>query len=472
MFYSSRLTLPLTGYNVCMDALSFTTHTLNTLPWGKAVQDILSSALEAIDPQRAVLNAFEQDSQIAARLAGCRRVLVAGAGKAAYPMALALEQALAGRNIPIAGGLVVTKDGHVPASSELHRVQIVEAGHPLPDERGQQAAQRIAGLLRSAGAGDRVICLISGGGSALLTAPAPGIALADLQQLTTLLLRSGAPIQRINGLRKHLELLKGGGLARLAAPAHVITLILSDVVGDPLDAIASGPSVPDPTTYADAWETLEQFGLLESAPDAVCEHLQRGLRGEIAETLKPGDPIFSTVYNRLVGSNALASEAAAARARDLGWHAIVLSTRKEGEARQVGAELAQLARQAQHEIRPVCLILGGETTVTVRGQGRGGRNQEVALGAVSGLAGLEHALVVALATDGGDGPTDAAGAVASGQTLARAAALGLDPRAALRDNDAYTFFDALGDLLKPGPTRTNVNDLMFVFVGREAAGRE
>lgn len=451
-----------------MEATSFLTLTLNALPWGNDVCSVLAAALEAVDPQQAVLHALQSDDEIVARLEGCRRVLVAGAGKAAYPMALALEQALAARNVPIAAGLVVTKDGHIPARNELRRVQMVEAGHPLPDERGQQAAQRIAGLLRAAGPDDRVICLISGGGSALLTAPAPGLSLVDLQQLTGLLLRSGAPIQRINGLRKHLELLKGGGLARLAAPAHLTTLILSDVVGDPLDAIASGPSAPDPSTYADAWETLEQFGLLESAPSAVREHLLRGLRGEIAETLKPGDLIFSAVDNRLVGSNALAAEAAAARARDLGWHAAVLTTQKEGEARRVGAELAQLARQAQREARPVCLILGGETTVTVRGQGKGGRNQEVALGAVSGLAGLEHTLIVSLATDGGDGPTDAAGAVADGETLARAAALGLDPQAALRDNDAYAFFDALGDLLKPGPTRTNVNDLMFVFVGPES----
>ncbi|GAP12484.1 glycerate 2-kinase [Longilinea arvoryzae] len=443
----------------------FDTHTLRTLPWGNDVRLVLAAALDAVDPQQAVLRALQNDPQISASLSGYRRVLAVGAGKAAYPMALALEQALGDR---LERGLVVTKDGHIPTPNALRRIRAVEAGHPLPDERGAQAARQIADLLNGAGLHDLAFCLISGGGSALLTAPAPEIPLADLQQLTTLLLRSGAPIQRINGLRKHLEILKGGGLARLAAPARVITLILSDVVGDPLDAIASGPTVPDSTTYAGAWHTLEEFGLLASAPPSILARLRHGLEGRIPETLKPGDPVFARVSCLLVGSNALAADAAAREARSLGWNTAVLTTQKEGEARTVGAELAELARQVLREGLPVpapaCLILGGETTVTVRGSGRGGRNQEAALGAVAGLAGLPGVLVVSLATDGGDGPTDAAGAVASGETQARAAALGLDPEEALLDNDAYPLFDALGDLLKPGPTRTNVNDLMFVFV--------
>lgn len=441
------------------------TTTLKALPWGGDVRAVLAAALDAVDPQPAVLRLLQQDSAIAEALAASRRVLVVGAGKAAYPMALALEQALGSR---LAGGLVVTKDGHIPSPNELTCIQIVEAGHPLPDGRGVQSAQQISDMLQEAGPDDLVLCLISGGGSALLTAPAPGISLADLQRLTALLLQCGAPIQRINGLRKHLETLKGGGLARLAAPARVMALILSDVVGDPLDAIASGPTVPDPTTYADAWDTLDQFGLLASAPPAILAHLQRGLRGELSETLKPGDPIFARVTNRLVGSNAQAAAAAAEKANSLGWNAAVLTSRQEGEARSVGAELARLAQQVAHEGRPLqrpaCLILGGETTVTVHGSGKGGRNQEVALGAAAGLSGLPDALVVALASDGGDGPTDAAGAVVNGETLARAATLGLDAGAALANNDAYPFFDALNDLLKPGPTRTNVNDLMLVWV--------
>lgn len=441
------------------------TTTLKALPWGGDVRAVLAAALDAVDPQPAVLRLLQQDSAIAEALAASRRVLAVGAGKAAYPMALALEQALGSR---LTGGLVVTKDGHIPSPDELTSTQIVEAGHPLPDRRGVQAASRMAHLLKGAGPDDLIFCLISGGGSALLTAPAPGISLADLQQLTALLLHSGAPIQRINGLRKHLETLKGGGLARLAAPARVMALILSDVVGDPLDAIASGPTVPDPTTYADAWDTLDQFGLLASAPQAILAHLQRGRSGEVPETLKPGDSNFARVTNWLVGSNAQAAAAAAEKAISLGWNTTVLTSRQEGEARSVGAELARLAQLVVHEgkpmPRPACLILGGETTVTVRGSGKGGRNQEVALGAAAGLSGLAEALVIALASDGGDGPTDAAGAVANGETLARAAALGLDAGTALNNNDAYPFFDALGDLLKPGPTRTNVNDLMLVWV--------
>jgi hydroxypyruvate reductase len=450
---------------VCMGPDLLDTATLNALPWGGDVRAVLAAALDAVDPQPAVLRTLQHDSEIAHALAASRRVLAVGAGKAAYPMALALEQTLGTR---LAGGLVVTKDGHVPSPNELESIQIMQAGHPLPDERGLQAAGEMTRLLQSAGRDDLVFCLISGGGSALLTAPVPGISLADLQQLTAQLLYCGAPIQRINGLRKHLETLKGGGLARLAAPARAIALILSDVVGDPLDAIASGPTVPDPTTFADAWEVLAHYGLLASAPPAILAHLQRGLRGELPETLKPGDPVFERVSNQLVGSNALAANAAAAKARGLGWNASVLTTRQEGEARQVGAALAQLAQRVRSTGNPLsapaCLILGGETTVTVRGSGKGGRNQEVALGAAAGLAGLPDVLVAALASDGGDGPTDAAGAVANGLTLARAAALGLNAGAALDQNDAYPFFDALGDLLRPGPTRTNVNDLLLVWV--------
>lgn len=441
------------------------THTLCSLPWGADVRAVLAAALDAVDPYPAVLRALQADDSIAAALGNSRCVLAVGAGKAAYPMALALEQHLGRR---LERGLVVTKDGYLPENNKLHRIQILQAGHPLPDERGLKAAGCIADLLKTTQPDDLVFCLISGGGSALLTALVEGITLDDLQQLTGLLLHSGAPIQRINGLRKHLERLKGGGLARLAAPARVITLILSDVVGDPLDAIASGPTVPDPTTYADAWQTLEEYGLLSSAPPAIRDHLRRGMVGELPETLKPGDQIFQRVSNRLVGSNSMAAQAAAEKARALGWNAAVLTARKEGEAREVGTELGRLARQVRQQgiplLPPACLILGGETTVTVRGGGLGGRNQEVALGAALELTGLPDALVVSLATDGGDGPTDAAGAAASGETLARAAALGLDPAAALQNNDAYPFFDALGDLLRPGPTRTNVNDLMAVFV--------
>jgi len=293
---------------VCMRPVLLNTATLNALPWGGDVRAVLAVALDAVDPQPAVLRTLQQDSEIAEALAKSRRVLAVGAGKAAYPMALALEQALGSR---LSGGLAVTKDGHIPSLNELNTIQIVEAGHPLPDGRGVQAARQMTGMLQGAGPDDLVFCLISGGGSALLTAPAPGISLADLQQLTALLLHCGAPIQRINGLRKHLELLKGGGLARLAAPARVMALILSDVVGDPLDTIASGPTVPDPSTFADAWGILQRPGLQDALPEGLRIYLQDGLAGKIPDTPKPQDPLFARAQTAIIASLPQAAQAAA-----------------------------------------------------------------------------------------------------------------------------------------------------------------
>ena len=342
-----------------------------------------------------------------------------------------------------------------------------EAGHPIPDERGVAGARQIAQLLEQATERDLVIALISGGGSALLTLPAEGISLAELQALTGILLRCGANINEINTLRKHLDQVKGGGLARLAHPAGVITLILSDVVGNPLDVIGSGPTVPDTSSFADAYAVLERYGVVADAPAPIVARLRRGMAGQIAETLKPGDPRFARVHNLIVGSNRQAAEAALAAARAAGFNPLLLTTFLQAEAREAGRMLAAGAREladSDHPLpRPACIIAGGETTVTLRGSGRGGRNQELALAAVADLAGLPDLALVALATDGGDGPTDAAGAVVTGATLDRARALDLNPAAYLARNDAYSFFDALGDLLKPGPTETNVNDLAFVF---------
>ncbi|RPI22412.1 MAG: DUF4147 domain-containing protein, partial [Chloroflexota bacterium] len=322
-------------------------------------------------------------------------------------------------------------------------------------------------LLQDAGSHDLVLCLISGGGSALMTAPESGIELEDLRSLTSTLLACGANINEINALRKHLDILKGGGLARLATPARVATLILSDVVGDPLDVIASGPTVADKATFKEAYGVLEQYGLEDRTPPAIISRLKKGLRGEIAETPKEGDRIFSCVQNLIVGSNLQAAQAALSAAETEGFHTLLLTTYLQGEARQAGRVLAALARQIGPNgpsiTRPACLISGGETTVTVTGNGLGGRNQEVALGAVKDLDGLRNIALVSLATDGGDGPTDAAGAVVTGETMHRARALGLKPKEYLARNDSYHFFDALGDLLRPGPTQTNVNDLTFVF---------
>ncbi len=459
------------------------THTLRANRHGRALAEIMAAALQAVDPAHAVRANLRRagDAIVVGgrRYERIERVVLVGGGKAGVPMAQAACDILGER---VGAGLVVTKEGHTRTMNDegrtmnmqqdgpfiVHRSSfiVLEAGHPVPDARGAAAAERMAGLLAGLGPNDLVLALISGGGSALLTWPAPGLSLDDLRALTTALLRCGASIGEINTLRKHCTRLFGGQLARLAAPAQVATLILSDVIGSPLDVIASGPATPDPTTFADAWAVIERYDLADALPPAVVAHLRRGLAGEVAETPKPGDPLWERVANTLIASNVIAAEAAVAAARDRGFNAMLLTTYLEGEAREIGRVAAGLARElALHDrplARPALLIAGGETTVTLRGDGLGGRNQELALGAVEGLAGLPGALVIALATDGGDGPTDAAGAVAGGDTLARARALNLSPVAHLQRNDAYHFFAALGDLLLPGPTQTNVNDLLFI----------
>lgn len=443
------------------------TESLRAAPHGPALAEIMAAALRAADPAVAVRQHLRRDGAtivVGGRAyPSVRRVVLVGAGKAGAPMAQAAAAILGDA---LAGGLVIVKEGHLGTSPDP-RVEIVEAAHPVPDERGAQAAARMAELLGGLGAGDLALVLISGGGSALSTWPAPGLTLAHLQAMTSALLRCGAPIGAINALRKHTTRLFGGQLARLAQPAQVAALIVSDVIGSPLDVIGSGPTAPDPTTYADAWAIVQRYELAEHLPAELTEHLRRGLAGALPDTPKPGEALWARVHNTVIASNAVAAQAALAAARERGWQAQVLTTFLEGEAREIGKVAAALAReQAQPGTpeRPALLICGGETTVTIRGDGLGGRNQELALGAVAGLAGLPGALVVALATDGGDGPTDAAGAVAGGETLARASALGLAPDEFLRRNDAYHFFEPLGDLLRPGPTLTNVNDLLFVAV--------
>uniref|UniRef100_UPI002B52844C glycerate kinase type-2 family protein n=1 Tax=Aggregatilinea sp. TaxID=2806333 RepID=UPI002B52844C len=347
-------------------------------------------------------------------------------------------------------------------------IRLWEAGHPVPDEAGMSGARHVVDLLREAGARDLVLCLISGGGSALLTLPVEGVTLSDIQALTQTLLRSGAPIQAINTLRKHLSQVKGGQLARLAHPATVVSLILSDVVGSPLDVIASGPTVPDTTTFADAQAILDRYGIREAIPASIRQHLEAGAAGQVEDTPKPGDAALARVQNVIVADNAVAARAAQTRADALGFHTLLLSTFVEGEAREVAKVAAALAKEVAssgHPVpRPACLLMGGETTVTVRGDGKGGRNQELALAAALEIAGWGDITIAALATDGSDGPTDAAGGLVDGSTVARGDAKGLAARAALAANDAYPYLEAVGDLLVSGPTNTNVNDLTAIFV--------
>jgi len=396
-------------------------------------------------------------------LRGIEHIYVVGFGKASAGMARAVEGILSER---ISQGLVITADGYrVPTGI----VDVREAGHPVPDERGLSAARELLSIVEGAGEDDLILVLISGGGSALLTAPAEGISLEDLAKTNELLLRSGARIQEINAVRKHLSRAKGGQLARLAQPARVVSLVLSDVVGDPLDSIASGPTVPDPTTFADAIGILRRYGIWEKVPESVRRHLQRGASGRIPETPKPGDPCFSRVQNVIVGSGRHAAEAALKKGEELGFTGRILTTTLEGEAREVGKVLAAIARELRAHGRPLpppaLLVLAGETTVTVRGGGKGGRNQELALSAALGIEGLAGVVIASVGTDGRDGPTDAAGGVVDGGTARRIRDAGLDPGELLRDNDSYRGLSAAGDLLVLGPTGTNVADLLLILAG-------
>jgi glycerate 2-kinase len=383
-----------------------------------------------------------------------RRILVLGVGKAGAAMAASAETVLGGR---VSGGFVVVKDGYRVATA---RVEVVEAGHPVPDARGVAASARVLELATSATADDLVLFLVSGGGSALTPAPAPPVTLEEKQALTRLLLAAGATINELNAARKHLSRFKGGLLARAAAPATVLTLALSDVIGDPLDVIASGPTAPDPTTYADALAVLDRRGVLEGAPRAIVERLRAGAGGALAETPKPGDPVFARVTNLVIGNNALVADAAAAEAERRGYRPHVLTRALQGEARDTARDLVARARALP---APAALIAGGETTVTVRGRGRGGRCQEFALAAALALEAGESLVVLAAGTDGTDGPTDAAGGVVDAATLARGRAAGADAARALADNDAHAFLSAAGACIVSGPTNTNLLDLYLIL---------
>lgn len=430
--------------------------------------NLVNAALAAVEPAAALkrqLRLVGDRLQVGDRtydLRRYRRVLVVGGGKAGAPMAQAVEAILGDR---ISAGIVNVKYGY---TAPTRIVELNQAGHPIPDEKGVAGAQKMADLVRGATEDDLVIALISGGGSALTVLPSPGISLADKRRLTDALLRSGANINEMNAVRKHLSQVKGGGLARLAYPAEIITLMLSDVVGSPLDVIASGPTVPDTSTFQDAWAVLESHGLVEELPKSIADQLRAGLAGEAPETPKPGDAIFARCHNVVIASNEIAAQAAVEQARQDRLNPLLLSTFVEGEAREVARVVAGIAKEMAYSGNPVrppaCVVLGGETTVTVKGHGLGGRNQELALAAAVQIAGLPDATILTLATDGSDGPTDAAGAIVDGDTCRRARELGLDPQQFLADDDSYHFFQRLGDLVITGPTNTNVNDLTFVLV--------
>lgn len=433
-----------------------------------SAREIFAAALRAVDPKEAVKRFLSLEGEILKvenreyDLRGYEGIYVVGGGKAGASMARGLEEVLGER---IKAGVVVVKYGYV---EDLKKVELRQAAHPIPDEAGLQSAQTVLDLLSERGEKDLVFCLISGGGSALLPLPAEGLTLQEKQQVTQLLLESGARIEEINALRKHLSRIKGGQLARCAHPATLIVLILSDVVGDPLEVISSGLTVPDRSTFSQCLDILERYGLLDRVLPAVRNHIREGVKGNREETPKEGDPFFQDVCNVVVGSNFQALWAAREQAEKLGFHPLILSSFVQGETREVAGIHAAIGREilstGNPVVKPACVISGGETTVTIRGKGLGGRNQEFALAAAMEIDGLEGVVILSGGTDGTDGPTDAAGAVVDGRTCYRARRLGLDSAAYLAHNDSYHYFSFLGDLLVTGPTNTNVMDVRLILV--------
>jgi glycerate 2-kinase len=433
---------------------------------------IWTAALHAVDPESAVRKYVKRRRnllQVQGRsfdLDRIRNVWILGAGKAASPMGKALETILGEY---LKGGFLVTKYGH---GLPLKKIEMMEAGHPLPDANSVAAASRIDLFAQNRiGPDDLVFCLFSGGASSLMVSPARGITLEDKLQCTQIMMRAGASIRELNAVRKHLSSLKGGGLAMRLMPARIVSLILSDVVGDDIGVVASGPTVPDATTYSDCLEIFDKLKVSDTIPRAVKKHFAKGSAGRIKETLKSGDPIFRKSYSVIIGNNSQACSAALRQARRLGYRSVVLTSRLEGD-NEAAAQfhmsiMEEIALEDRPLRRPACIISGGETTVEVRGGGRGGRNQEFALHCVLPLAGLPApCLIASLGTDGTDGPTDAAGAVADNSTLTRSLKFGPSfLRAALEHNDSYTFFSRLDDLIITGPTRTNVMDLHIMLVG-------
>jgi hydroxypyruvate reductase/glycerate 2-kinase len=423
---------------------------------------LFRAAVDAADPYRAVSlhtghirSVFEEE--------GLRRLVVTGFGKAASPMMKAVMDDLGEK---IETGIIITKYGHAGREAD-NRITVYEAGHPLPDENGVNATEKVIGLLGTADAATLMVCLISGGGSALLVSPFDGISLAEKQTATELLLNAGADIVELNTVRKHISAVKGGRLAEIAHPGRVISLVLSDVIGDRLDVIASGPTAPDSTTYRDALEVVERYGLARAMPQRVIETLSRGVRNLIPETPKESSPVFARVENIIVGSNRKAIDAARDLAAASGFETSMVSDAVRGEARVAGRWLAQKTlelktAQTAHPRR--CLISGGETTVTVKGKGKGGRNMELALAFALSIEGRSGITFLSAGTDGTDGPTDAAGAIVTGETVREARALGINPEEHLEGNDSYHFFLKTGSLLMTGPTRTNVMDIQIALL--------
>jgi hydroxypyruvate reductase len=439
----------------------------------RTARAIFLKAVAAVDPFKILKDRIrierdrlliktEREQEKCFDLGGVHKIFLVGTGKASNSMAQAVEEIFGDR---ITTGVITTKYGH---QLPLQKTEIIEAGHPLPDRKGYEGARRIQRLLKESGPEDLVIFLLSGGGSALLPYPADRIDLKEKQEITQLLLDCGADIREINTIRKHISRIKGGWLAKWAYPSTVVGFILSDVVGDQLDVIGSGPTVPDPTTFEEAWEILKKYDLISEMAPSIRKYLQSGKEGKVEETPKPQDVTFERVTNCLIGSNILALQTAEKEAASLGFNTLILSSAIEGETREAARFHTAVAKQVISSGNPIpkpaCILSGGETTVTIKGKGLGGRNQEFVLASALEIAGIEKIVLLSGGTDGTDGPTDATGAMADHATVQRGKALGLDPKAFLDNNNAYPFFEKLGDLLITGPTYTNVMDVRIILV--------
>ncbi len=428
--------------------------------WRNDVLETLEEGLRASDPKKSVEEALEGISR---DIEAAERVFVIGFGKASAPMAEACEEKIGERIVDGAIIIPVNVD-----AKRLRRVRVLKGTHPTPSEASVESTRRLISICQSLTRRDLVICLISGGGSSLLTLPAEGVTLEEKKTATDILLKSGAEIKEVNTIRKHLSSVKGGQLINFLKPAKVISLILSDIVGDPVEYIASGPTSPDPSTFKDAYNIILKHDLTGKLPRSIVERIERGIRGEVPETPKPGDEIFKNVKNIIVLNNMKALTAMERKAVELGYNTLVLTSFSEGEAREVGRFLCgvikQIATYDSPVKKPACLIVGGETTVTVKGRGKGGRNQELTLSVLTNCGGLKNFVFASIGSDGVDGYTDAAGAIADFSTLENACNKGLNPEVFLEDNDSYDFFKQTGDLIFTGPTGTNVNDFTLTVI--------
>ncbi|MDH4222646.1 MAG: glycerate kinase [candidate division Zixibacteria bacterium] len=430
---------------------------------------ILQASLKGADPKLCVKrflkfeNGYISAGNFRKRLDQIKRIIVAGAGKASALMAQATEEILEDR---IDQGIVIAKEG---SGVPLEKIKLLFGGHPFPDENGAKGTQEILQMLSEADSNDLVIFLLSGGGSALLVSPVDGVSLKDKKRMVQLLIECGANIDEMNTIRKHISKVKGGRLAKIAYPAQSVSLILSDVIGDRLDSIASGPTAPDPTTFDDCFEILNRYKLFSKLPKSIKRFLGKNKDNQENETHKPGDMVFEKVENVIVGSNLLALEEAEKKAKKLGFNTLLLSSTVSGNTTEAAIEHASLAREIREGLKnpapPVCLISGGETTVEIKGNGKGGRNQEFVLVSAIHIQGLKDVVISSMNTDGIDGPTDAAGAICDGTTVSRANKLNMNPKDYLKRNDSYYFFEKLGDLIKTGPTNTNVMDIHLILVG-------